>query len=734
MYLELELYFFRMLRKYTKHDILYLYSVNDTPPSFVDAVRPLVDEVIPYDDKGITYDVKFESGYASFNTLRTCNFIFAYTLDKYDKVCIIESDMVIMGNIDSVFKLESPAVLTYYLGPQKLTTNAKVENKPEDAIAKCNEMGRTNGGVMLIEPSVRMFETYVDKIPDVVKHTCKYPNETLFEYVNNSYFNMPIQYNLSHFLAKPHIIAKYGLTADEIMVFHFNETKFKHIDIIKNPVDESGINWLENADPKYAIKRRAVLHYKDSVYDKHPEIGKTISKLSEKKVVVEEEEGEKEREEKERKEIHEWSRKMDKKEREEKEREEKEREEKERKEIHEWSRKMDKKEREEKEREKKEREKKERKEIHEWSRKMDVKEKKEDKWTKRLDDLIGRIQELNTKKELVKFNEDYIEPIVKINESHPLDIHIQDKIKILTELYVKKIEKNEEMRKWNREMDVKEKTQNYEYMWRHSHIFASLHGPKYDHSKLAKMTMRELKIIVKNNKDVKEKYHDPNKIGKRFGLKGAIMMDPDEWEKMSRDTRNLGKKKDDPDFENSPKKKYWLDESSSYEFSPKSPEFPPPKKSSSPKKISSPKRVSLSKVSLKKSSSPKEKVLPKVSPPKKVKECKEDEEINEETGRCRKKCPIGTVRNEKGKCVANKTKKSKECKEGEEINPATGRCRKKCPVGTVRNEKGVCVKNKTQKVKECKEGEEINPATGRCRKVCPPGTIRNEKGVCTKQK
>ena len=48
VYLELELYFFIMLRKYTKNDILYLYSVNDTPSYFVDAVRPLVDEVIPY--------------------------------------------------------------------------------------------------------------------------------------------------------------------------------------------------------------------------------------------------------------------------------------------------------------------------------------------------------------------------------------------------------------------------------------------------------------------------------------------------------------------------------------------------------------------------------------------------------------------------------------------------------------------------------------------------------------
>ena len=29
-----------------------------------------------------------------------------------------------------------------------------------------------------------------------------------------------------------------------------------------------------------------------------------------------------------------------------------------------------------------------------------------------------------------------------------------------------------------------------------------------------------------------------------------------------------------------------------------------------------------------------------------------------------------------------------------EINPATGRCRKVCPPGTIRNEKGVCTKEK----------------------------------------
>jgi len=271
IYLELELYFFKMLRQYTRNDIVYLYSVNDTPPAFVEAVRPLVTEVVSYDDRGITYDVTFKSGYTNFNTLRTCNFIFAYTLEKYDKVCIIESDMVIMRNIDSVFGLRAPAALTYLVGDRNLKYNDRVRNNPREVLDKCQEMGRFNGGVMLIYPSRRLFDTYLARLQDVVQRECKYPNETLFEYVNNDYFNLPIQYNMSHFLAKGYKLADYRLSANDIVVFHFNETKFKHIDIIKNPIDEKGDDWLKiiQRDKKYDVKKLPIMHYKNTVFDKY---------------------------------------------------------------------------------------------------------------------------------------------------------------------------------------------------------------------------------------------------------------------------------------------------------------------------------------------------------------------------------------------------------------------------------------------------------------------------------
>lgn len=82
VYLELELYFFHMLRTYTNNDIIYMYSSADTPKSFVDAASNIVTRAIPFDDRGITYQVDFASGYSNFNTLRTCDFIFAYTFNR----------------------------------------------------------------------------------------------------------------------------------------------------------------------------------------------------------------------------------------------------------------------------------------------------------------------------------------------------------------------------------------------------------------------------------------------------------------------------------------------------------------------------------------------------------------------------------------------------------------------------------------------------------------------------
>ena len=87
-YLEYELYFFMNLKNNTKHDIIYLYSINDTPKEFVDTVKKINIKTIGYDDKNITYNIQYNSVYEHFNTLRTCNFMFSYLLLEYKKICI----------------------------------------------------------------------------------------------------------------------------------------------------------------------------------------------------------------------------------------------------------------------------------------------------------------------------------------------------------------------------------------------------------------------------------------------------------------------------------------------------------------------------------------------------------------------------------------------------------------------------------------------------------------------
>lgn len=292
VYLELELYFLAMLSRFTDNnhprpDIVYMYSITDTPTAFIKAIKKFANVIaIPFDDAGITYNVPYKSKYTHFNLLRVCNFIFAYTLTQYDKVCIIEADMVLMEPINTIFELQTPAALTYYTGLKRINQNFRITTRAADVLAKCNDTGRLNGGIMLIKPDMEQFRKYVAAIPAIVQKGCKYPNETLFEYVNRVYYNLPVMYNFSHYhLRRMH---QYPLSAADIKVYHFNETTFKHLDTIKTPIDEKGVNWLEvmatSRDPKYALKWVPISHYLETVYTPyHNKVEKIMSRIRENK-------------------------------------------------------------------------------------------------------------------------------------------------------------------------------------------------------------------------------------------------------------------------------------------------------------------------------------------------------------------------------------------------------------------------------------------------------------------
>ena len=76
--------------------------------------------------------------------------------------------------------------------------------------------------------------------------------------------------------------------------------------------------------------------------------------------------------------------------------------------------------------------------------------------------------------------------------------------------------------------------------------------------------------------------------------------------------------------------------------------------------------------------------------------CPSEKELNPNTNRCVNKCKDDFIRNDKFKCVKNKTMK-KICPSEKELNPNTNRCVNKCKDGFIRNDKFKCVKNKTMK-------------------------------------
>lgn len=265
-YLEYEIYTILMLKKNTKNDIIYLYSINDTPQEYVDLIKLMDVRTKSYDDNKITFNIdKFKSSYNHFNTLRTCNYLFAYQLIEYEKICIIESDMIFMKNLDDIFKLKCPTI-SYYLNQDKLHDNYKITESNIKLFNLSINNGVVNGGVIIFKPSIKSYNDSIIKLKDVIDNNCIYPNESLFLYTSKTLYNLPIKYNMSHYY-----INKFKDIYNDICIFHFNATIYKPLDIIKD-------NYVNKQKNK--LIKQIVIYFKNKYYDKYyDKIDKIIKKV-----------------------------------------------------------------------------------------------------------------------------------------------------------------------------------------------------------------------------------------------------------------------------------------------------------------------------------------------------------------------------------------------------------------------------------------------------------------------
>lgn len=256
-YLELELYFLSMLRSNTNYDIIYMYSTMDTPLFFVDSIQKLNSSIkcIGIDDNNVTFftadkkESQFKSGYDKFNTLRTCNFLFAYNFIQYDKICILESDLIIMGNIDDIFNENAPSIVYYNKSTNTIqNTNYKV-NLTNDITTNCNEISNFNGGVMLITPDVNNYSVLKILMNVIIKKECKFPNEILFALLNSDFYNLPIKYNFNWYHAVNNDVPfiRNNITYENILIYHCSNASpdYGHLDICKKklyPLKEKKLN------------------------------------------------------------------------------------------------------------------------------------------------------------------------------------------------------------------------------------------------------------------------------------------------------------------------------------------------------------------------------------------------------------------------------------------------------------------------------------------------------------
>ena len=270
-YFELELYFVLMLKANTgpNIDIIYLYSEIDTPIEWVKIMDKYFDKTIGYNDKFILdafEQSEFKSNYKHFNTLRTCAFLFAYELINYNLICIVESDMVLLNTLDPLFKMKYPATLfiNYGLSKNILNTNNLIKYKQN--YKNCEKRSNINGGILLFKPNINKLNYAKKEILNVIKNNCINPNEELFLNIetkfNKTIYNIPIIYNYSHYeLSKK-------LNTAPIRNLHFNETKFKYLDIIRS-------NYVN----KFKEKIEIVNFFKSEYYDKYHDLIDSIMDL-----------------------------------------------------------------------------------------------------------------------------------------------------------------------------------------------------------------------------------------------------------------------------------------------------------------------------------------------------------------------------------------------------------------------------------------------------------------------
>lgn len=206
------------------------------------------------------------------------NKIYAFYLDEYEKILLMDTDMLIMKSekiltetnavpsfcmTDEIFeKYEAPCAMVYdkeYI----MTSGKKIPSKLiEDHLKE--KISTLNAGVMLIKPSKSVFKDMIWKLStksDVKKEPCKFPEEGFLNmYFKERWTSLPMKYNLNPLFCEEMKEMKEicemmkKMREEEIAVIHF--AGYKPWILLKEPywIDLSNKNEMKTKMEKYWLQ------------------------------------------------------------------------------------------------------------------------------------------------------------------------------------------------------------------------------------------------------------------------------------------------------------------------------------------------------------------------------------------------------------------------------------------------------------------------------------------------
>lgn len=169
---------------------------------------------ISYVDVNPSIFLKSDTRFRDVFTKLTC-----IGLDTYDKVILLDLDMIICKNIDHLFKLEAPVACIKH---HNLKFGQKID--PKLICDKSKLVGSINAGLMLLKPNLAEWDAIKSDIRDNFQlQKYKYPEQ---DYISLRYCDrwtsIPFNYNFQFGLT--HRVKKLNYSIGNIYVIHYSSS------------------------------------------------------------------------------------------------------------------------------------------------------------------------------------------------------------------------------------------------------------------------------------------------------------------------------------------------------------------------------------------------------------------------------------------------------------------------------------------------------------------------------